>query len=81
MTAPFQTISWREPLGLRGEEMSKDQLRDKVRELIDGDTGDLSVSDGTDVNGKIPSYNFQVKTGNGAYSVDLAKREEHWSVC
>ncbi|NLM96900.1 MAG: germination protein YpeB [Halanaerobiaceae bacterium] len=72
---PFSDhIMEREPLGLRGEEMSKDELRDKVRELLDGDTGDLSVSEGTDVNGKIPSYNFQVKTGNGAYSVDLAKK-------
>lgn len=72
---PFSDhISDREPLGLRGEEISKESARDKVRNLIDGNTEDLSISDGTSVNGRIPSYNFQVKTGNGVYSVDISKQ-------
>lgn len=72
---PFSDhISEREPQGLQGEEVPKEAARDKVKNIIDGNTDNVSVSEGTSVNGRIPSYNFQVETGEGVYSVDISKK-------
>lgn len=73
---PFSDhINERKPEGLRGEEVSRETAREKVRNFLDGvDGNNISVSEGTTVNGRIPAYNFQVETGNGVYSVDISRK-------
>ncbi|HHU91526.1 MAG TPA: germination protein YpeB [Halanaerobiaceae bacterium] len=73
---PFSDhINERQPQGLKGEEVSRETARERVRDFIDGADGNkFSVSEGTTVNGRIGAYNFQVETGNGVYSVDISKK-------
>lgn len=73
---PFSDhISERKPQGLKGEDISRETARNKAREVIDKENIEkITVSEGSTVNGKIPSFNFQVKTGKGVYSVDIARK-------
>ncbi|MFP4015714.1 MAG: germination protein YpeB [Halanaerobiales bacterium] len=76
---PFSDhITEREPREMSGQVISQENARDRAREIIDAkDGGDISVSEGTSVNARIPSFNFQIKTNNGIYSVDIAKKGGH----
>ncbi|MEJ6949675.1 germination protein YpeB [Natronospora cellulosivora (SeqCode)] len=76
---PFSDhISNREPLGLTGDEITKDDARERVLDYIDVDgNADIDISDGSPVEGRIPAYNFQVQTGNGVYSVDISETGGH----
>lgn len=73
---PFSDqITESKPKGLDGKNISKDAARDKVREVIDSeDVGNIEISAGTSVEGRLPSYNFQVKTDKGNYSVDISQK-------
>lgn len=74
---PFSdNIPERKPQELKGNNISMENARSKVKKIIDVNDNDneVEVSDGTSVNGKIPSYNFQVETGEGNYSVDISKK-------
>ena len=76
---PFSDhISERQPLGLTGDDISKEQAKEKVSEFINGDGNEnLEISDGTSVDGRIAAYNFQVQTGNGVYSIDISQKGGH----
>lgn len=69
----------RKPRGLTGEEIDKEQARTRARKMVDfKEEGELNISEGTSVNGRITSYNFQVKNGdNEVYSVDISKKGGH----
>ncbi|MDI3548248.1 MAG: spore germination protein [Halanaerobiales bacterium] len=74
---PFSDhITETKPKGLKGSTISRERAREKAREVVDfQDKKDISITGGTSVNGKIPSYNFQVKSDNeGVYSVDISKK-------
>ncbi|MFP4662272.1 MAG: germination protein YpeB [Halanaerobiales bacterium] len=73
---PFSDhITERKPQELPGEVLSQENARERAREVIDAkDGGNISISEGTTVNGRIPSFNFQVKTDDGVYSVDITKK-------
>ncbi len=73
---PFSDhVSDRKPDGMQGEEITKETARDKVREIIDIENVEgISISEGTTVNGKVPSFNFQVDVDKGAYSVDISRK-------
>ncbi len=73
---PFSDhISDRKPEGMQGEEITKEKARDKAREVIDiENVEDISISEGTTVNSKVPSFNFQVDVDDGVYSVDISRK-------
>ncbi|MFW5986196.1 MAG: germination protein YpeB [Halanaerobiales bacterium] len=72
---PFSdNIADRKPRELKGDKLTKEDIRPRVEEVLDIDNKeDLEISDGTTVNGIIPSFNFQAETGNGVYSVDFSR--------
>ncbi|MFW6265100.1 MAG: germination protein YpeB [Bacillota bacterium] len=75
---PFSDhISERKPLGLTGDEISEEEAKEKARDFIDDDDNDAEFTDASSVDGRIAAYNFQIKTGNGVYSVDVSKKGGH----
>jgi len=73
---PFSDhIPERKPQDLKGEKITKEEAQEKAREMVDiQNKTTLTVSDGTSVNGKIPSYNFQIEGDNLHYSVDISRQ-------
>ncbi|HLV09085.1 MAG TPA: germination protein YpeB [Halanaerobiales bacterium] len=78
---PFSDhIPERKPRALIGEEITKEEARERAREIIDTANRDvLSVSEGSKVNGSIPAYNYQVEIEGEDYnySVDLTRKGGH----
>lgn len=73
---PFSDhITEAKPKGLKGGKISKDQAKKRASEVVDfnNDNDNISTSDGRSVNGRIPSFNFQVNNGDEVYSVDISK--------
>ncbi|MFW6023039.1 MAG: germination protein YpeB [Halanaerobiaceae bacterium] len=73
---PFSDhITERKPQELKGAVLSKENAREKAKKYIDDKNAEnIQVSEGTNVNGRVPSFNFQVETGNDVYSVNVAKK-------
>lgn len=74
---PFSDhITERKPQELKGNNISKEEAQDKAKKVVDiHENVKAEISGGTSINGKIPSYNFQVKSkGQGIYSVDISKK-------
>lgn len=67
-----------EPKGLTGGEITQEEARDRVQELVDlRNKEDIEISEGTTIDGRIPSFNFQVQTGEGLYAVDISQKGGH----
>ena len=73
---PFSdNIVERKPQELKGKKISKEKARNTVNDfLVLKNNDELDISEGKSVNGKIPSYNYQIKTGNGNYSMDISQQ-------
>ncbi len=78
---PFSDhVTEAKPKGLEGNTVSIAQAKNKAIKAVDFlNERDISASDGTSVNGRIPSFNFQVKNGEdeGVYSVDISEKGGH----
>ncbi|ACL69068.1 germination protein YpeB [Halothermothrix orenii] len=77
---PFSDhITETKPRGLQGNEVTKTEARRKAEKVADFVNNDgINVSRGKTVNGRIRSYNFQVKNDDGeVYSVDISRKGGH----
>lgn len=77
---PFSDhIEEESPKGLTGSEISREEAEKKAKEVVDFEEGvDAEISGGTSVNGRIPSFNFDISSeGKGKYSVDISKKGGH----
>ncbi|MTI59727.1 MAG: germination protein YpeB [Firmicutes bacterium] len=67
----------RKPQDLKGEEISRDDARQRAAKVVNI-SDEESISQGTTINSKIPSYNFQIDAGDeGTYSIDISKKGGH----